>query len=244
MKHHIRVLVLVFLLVLFSPVVSSAQEAGEREAVFCSNQEQRQSKIAQDFVTRIENYRNAVDKQTENQVTRRNNLDRELAVARGEADIVRNQSYELIKEKQGSEEGKALAETYATEADAAISARRAAYDQARTTFHSTVDDLLGARDKEMGLAIANFQTNANVAMSVATGVCDSVGSDRVAGREQLIEELKNARLAYAERLRTRQDFRAGVRAAIVARNEAYKAATAEFQKTMLTLREKYSALKN
>lgn len=241
-KPRTKRLLLAGLLALLIPVSVSAQSVSEREAEFCGRQAERRQAVDRGFSARSASYDEAVRSQSENQAARRNRLDEGLARSRAQADITRRESYRLIREKQQSDEDRALAGTYAEEVDAAITARRAAYDQARAAFRQTVDNLLAGRDHDIRAAAAAFQASADTAMQSAAAQCTSARSDRAAARWQFINDLQSARLSYADRLRARQDFRTDAGEAVKVRNQAFRQATAEFQRAMQAVRAKYSAL--
>lgn len=234
----------VLLLLTFLPGAVSAQGNSGRESAFCSSLPDRQSSVEQAFSNRISAYQQAVQSQNGRQSERQIKIDDELAEFRLSADNARAESYRLIRDKQPTEEDKAQADSYAGEVDQAIKIRRASYDSARARFHDTIDSLLSSRDKNMRGAIENFQNSVELAASEASDRCGDGRAGVSETRKQFVDRLKTARLSYAERLRTRTDFRAEVREAIKTRNEAYAAATSQFQQTMQAIREKYGSLNN
>lgn len=239
-----RIISLGLLVMLVWPGAVQAQGASQRVEAFCETHPERRSAIINGLTERTEAYEQAVNRQSDNQAERRNRLDEALIKKRAEADIRRGQSYQLIMEKQQSDEAKALASAYAAEVDAAVTARRIAYDQARADFRTAVDGLLVARDQDMRGAISAFRASAESTTRTAEEECARDGSEQAAIRQQLIRGLQSARLDYNQRLRDRQDFRVGVREAIKTRNETYKSATTEFQRAMQSIRDKYADLRS
>lgn len=231
-------------ILLILPGSVQAQGFSEREAFFCSSHPERQTGISDMFNKKIELYQTALSNQSEQQVARRMQLDEKLTSARAVADMARNESYLLIKNKQTTEEDKTLAEAYAAEVDQAIAARRAEYDTVRLTFHQTIDNLLRNRAAAIQASSRTFQEESAAAMQRVASDCKSSRADKQAARRQFIEDMRSARLKYAEQLRLRKDFKAEVKDAIAIRDEAFKTATTRFQQTMQNIREKYRPLKD
>lgn len=231
-------------ILLILPGSVQAQGVSEREAIFCSSHSERQTGISDMFNKKFELYQAALTNQSEQQVARRMQLDEKLTSTRAVADMARNESYLLIKNKQTTEEGKTWAEAYAAEVDQAIAARRSEYDTARLSFHQTIDNLLSSRATAMQTSAQIFQQESIAAMQRVASDCKSSRADKQAARRQFIENMRSARLKYAEQLRLRKDFKAEVKDAVSVRDEAYKTATIRFQQKMQSIREKYQLLKD
>lgn len=223
-------------------VAVEAQSARQREAIFCAQLGERQRTILDGLTNRLNSYVAAFEKQTSDQVLRRQQLDERLMALRIQADEKRASSYVLMENNQVGEEEKSVARTYAEKVTSAVQTRRAAFDQARISFQQTIDSLLAERDQAMREAMSTFQQAVNAALSKAAGQCSTSRADISEARRQLVAALKQARLNYNDSLQARQDYRSSVRDAAAIRNAAFKVATESFQLTMQQLRTEYQLL--
>lgn len=220
----------------------SAQGRSGRASNICSSQPQLKASIIDRLNEKSASYEEAHQTQQLRQTERRLEQVTKFTKARAKADIKRSDSYKLIEEKQETAEQKAMAQEFAIEVDAAVDARRQAYDAARAEFRATIDSLLAERNQEIRGAATELKTRAE-------SLLKSIGSSCRAGRENatIRTELKNglreARLGYAEKMRDRKDFAKAVRDAAAKRQAAYSEAKLIFQQTMQNIREKYADLR-
>lgn len=224
------------------PAATQAQSVRQREAVFCSQQVDRQSNILQEFTKRAEAYETAVTRQTDAQAARRQKLSERLIETRLRADEKRSGSFAIMEQGRPDDASRSRVRAYADAVDAAVQQRRSAYDQARLEFQRSVDDLLKSRDESMRAAMTAFRQTAEDALETAVRQCESGGTEAAEVRRSLIAALRQARLSFNDKLQARPDFRAEVRAAATARNAAFDAATESFQVAMQQLRATYSEL--
>lgn len=231
------------LLVLVLPGSIVAQGNSTENRGFCNTQANRQIKIREDLSERIKSYDESKVTQSQNQKIRRQKREDAIANARAKADLLRAESYDLIIKKQDTDEEKNMARAFAAEVDAAVSERRQSYDLARATFEDTVENLLASRDTEVTRAVGVFNIGVGGIMKNASKLCEN-SANPAEVRQQIVAELKQARVDFNEKLRARSDFKEDIKHAVQVRREAYEAATKTFQQRMQSIQEKYAALKN
>lgn len=228
---------------LMIPAGASGQGVEERVGQFCGLANDRRDVIASALADKRSKYEAAQTTQLQKTAERRAAIDSALLDSRGAADTLRRQSLELLTENQDSDPHRAAALFYAASVEAAVTARRTAFDAARLTFRQQVDDLHTARRQEAESQIIKLAETLDTAADTASDQCARSRSDRAVTRTEYIETLKSARLLYAASRQSKQETAEIIREYSAARNDAYDAAVTEFEQAMLAAREAFESSK-
>lgn len=244
MKQITRGITVLALIGLLVPVGASAQGSSSRQEAFCSQQQERQAKVLNRFTERGNSYKKAKRTQSLNQLARSNGRNEAVAKIRAEADSRRVESYNILASQQDTEERIQRVKAFSAEVEAAVAARRDAYDKARAVYQDSVDKLLSVRINEMDKAVSAFRGSAEAALETAAGQCQNAPAERAKIRQTMITSLRQARTEFSKELRTRPDYKQAVWQVIEVRKEAFRAATQTFEQTMQQIQTKYTDLKD
>lgn len=159
--------------------------------------------------------------------------------AREEADARRAEHYANLLAKATTDEQKAAVETYQTEVEAAVAARRTRIDTAFNTFWDEAVVQLGAQKDAYALAYDNFVADVEAAVATASAECADSDSPRDAAKalrttlqdmqQTFREERRSALDVKKEIIALRADFRAETKEAIDAYRATVKASRTKMQ---------------
>lgn len=189
------------------------------------------------------------DSRDEQREARNKGWDGTVKNAREDQDEHRADVYDKLEEKAGTDAKKAALETFKTDMDAAVAARRAAIDAANSAFQSGVKDAVAKRKAAIDAAVAKFEAAVKAALDKAKADCDS--SDGVDGakiRDAAMTAIKAAKAQLVADRQAADKVSDGVKPLIEAHKAAIEKAVADFKaaanKAKETLKASYDLAVN
>ena len=167
--------------------------------------------------------------------------DSALEAARSKADAARQSNFAQLESKATTSAQKSAVQTYEAAVMSAVATRRAANDQARTTFRSALLGLLGAHRGQVDTQATAFSTAVKSAEDSATAACQATPAEGASIRATFQAAMKTARQTY---ITSRQeDSKLGSQIAQLAhtRDEAIKANDTAFLAATKSAREALKA---
>ena len=126
-------------------------------------------------------------------------IDQGTAAARAEWDNQKQQQFSLLAAKATTSAQHQAVTAYIVAVGNAVSARRAAADQAKATYRSGVDAVEAGRASEIYADVASFLASVQTAENAAQASCDS-GAPSAATKADFVTAMAAARTSYADQI--------------------------------------------
>lgn len=183
-------------------------------------------------------YKNSVAELHERIKARRTSQDQNLVAARANHDIDRTKSYQMLTEKQFTDQDKSSAIDYTVAIDSIVTERREALDSVRRGYRNNMDIFIGDRQSGIYSTIDYFKSSVDNSFNGFKDGCVA-SQDISQSRDELENDLRLAGEYFKQSLPDNNEFASTVKQEARFKRDSIKQINANFEKKYFRIRADY-----